>query len=49
MVSFILSTTFSVTDIPSRRDPFLIFIHQKTKSATGLNIYSIFEERAKTY
>ena len=27
---------------------FLILIHQNTKSTTGLNIYSILEERLKT-
>ena len=49
MVSFILSTSFSVTEIPLRRDSvpittslFSVFIHQNTKSTTGLNIYNIF-------
>ena len=52
MLSFILITTFSVTEIPSRRDSvslarslFSIFIHRNIKSTTGLNIYRILEER----
>ena len=57
MVSFILSSTFSVTEIlPSMRfnlvsiatSLFSIFNHQNTKSATVLYIYSILEERPKT-
>ena len=57
IVSFILSTTFSVTETPPRRDfplevliatsLFSIFIHQNTKITTGLNIYHILEERPK--
>ena len=57
MVSFILSSTFSVTEIlPSMRfnlvsiatSLFSIFNHQNTKSVTVLYIYSILEERPKT-
>ena len=57
IVSFILSTTFSITEIPPWRDfplevsvatsLFSIFIHQNTKITTGLNIYNILEERPK--
>ena len=47
MVSFILSTTFPATEIPSRRDSFSIFIHQNNKSTAGFNIYNILEKRAK--
>ena len=53
IVSFILSTTYSVTDIPPRRDSakrqlLSIFLHQSTKSTTGLNINSILDELPKT-
>ena len=57
MVSFILSTVTSITEIPPLEEIqlilnatslFLILIHQNTKSTTGLNIYSILEERLKT-
>ena len=57
MVSFILSTTFTVTEIPPQRDSaksqllrlYSQFSFTKILKAlhTGLNIYSILEERPK--
>ena len=56
MVSCIVSTTFSVKEIPleeihlnvnCQTSPFSIFIHQNTKSTTGLDIYNILEENCK--
>ena len=49
MVSFFLSTTFSVTEIPPRGDSakcqlLQIFIYQNSKSIIGLDIYSLLEE-----
>ena len=49
MVSFFLSTTFSVTEIPPWGDSakcqlLQIFIHQNSKSIIGLDIYSLLEE-----
>ena len=58
MVSFILSTTFTVTEIPPQRDSaksqllrlYSKFSFTKILKAlhAGLNIYSILEERPKT-
>ena len=57
VVSFILSTTFSITEIPPQRDSvksqllhlYSQFSFTKILKAlrTGLNIYSILEERPK--
>ena len=56
MVSCIVSTTFSVKEIlleeihlnvNCQTSPFIIFIHQNTKSTTGLDIYNILEENCK--
>ena len=53
MVSFILSTTFSVTEIPPRRDSakyqklYLYSQFSFTKSIAGNNIHSVLEECLK--
>ena len=54
IVSYFLSTTFSVTKILPRRDSancklLHLYFHQNTKSTTVLCIYNIFKERHKAF